>query len=187
MNIGQVLGILAGVLSFSAYILYIYSTIYGYTRPNRATWWILTLIGSMIALSYYSAGARDTIWISFSYVLGPFIIAVLSLKYGEGRWERLDKICLTGAILSAIVWYLSSSAVLALIMNIFIDFIGLLPTIKKSYLRPEGEDRKAWTLESVASGLNIFAIEKFTLGIVVYPVYLLTLNVLVTVLLYRKK
>lgn len=181
---GALLGIIAGCLSFAAYGLYIVSTILGKTKPNRATWWILTLVGVMIAASYYAEGARDTMWVPLSYVLGPAIIAVLSLKYGEGKWEKLDKWCLAGALISAVVWYLSSSALLVLLINIFMDFIGLLPTIKKSYLRPAGEDRTAWTLESFAGLLNVFAIERWTFSIAFYPIYLLLINGTITLLLY---
>lgn len=182
---GASLGVIAGILSFAAYALYIFSTLQGRTKPNRATWWILTLIGAMIAVSYYAGGARDTMWIALSYVLGPFIIAILSLKYGEGKWERLDKWCLAGALTSAVVWSFSRSAITILLINIFMDFIGLIPTIKKSYLRPAGEDRAAWTLESLAGILNIFAIERWVFAIAFYPLYLLIINGIITLLLYR--
>src|SRR3989344_6561927 len=182
---GTILGVIAGILSFSAYVLYIVSTLQGMTKPNRATWWILTLVGLMIAMSYYAGGARDTMWVALSYVLGPAIIAVLSLKYGEGRWERLDQVCLTGALISALIWYLSESALTVLLVNILMDFIGLVPTIKKSYLRPEGENRTAWTLESFAGLLNMFAIERWTFAIAFYPMYLLILNMTITTLLFR--
>lgn len=184
---GAVLGIGAGVLSFAAYALYIFSTLQGKTKPNRATWWILTLVGLLIATSYYAGGARDTMWVALSYVLGPAIIAVLSLKYGEGRWERLDQFCLTGALVTAVIWYLSKSALIVLLINILMDFLGLLPTIKKSYLRPEGEDRRAWTLESFAGVVNMFAIGRWTFAIAVYPMYLLILNVAITLLLFRPR
>ena len=182
---GALLGIIAGILSFAAYSLYIFSTLKGKTKPNRSTWWILTLVGLMIAASYYAGGARDTMWIALSYVLGPAIIAILSLKYGEGKWEKLDKLCLTGALISAVIWYFSQSALLVLIINIVMDFLGLVPTIKKSYLRPAGEDRIAWTLEFVAGALNVFAVEKWIFAIAFYPVYLLIINGIVTLLLYR--
>src|SRR3989344_6543620 len=181
----ELVGIIAGILSFSAYFLYIFTTIFGKTKPNRATWWILTLIGLMIASSYYVGGARATIWVAATYVLGPFIIAILSLKYGEGKWEKLDKWCLIIALISIPIWYISKSAILVLAINIFLDFIGLVPTIKKSYLRPEGEDRFAWTLESFAGLLNIFAIERWVFAIAFYPIYLLTINGIITILLYR--
>lgn len=178
-------GEVAGIVSFAAYLLYIYTIIRGQTKPNRATWWILSLVGTMIAISYYAGGARDTIWVAVSYIAGPLITAILSLWYGEGKWETLDKVCLTGAIVSAIVWYLSSSALIALSVNLLMDFLGLIPTIKKSYLRPTGEDRTAWTLESFAGILNMFAIKTFTFAIILYPLYLLILNVFITLLLYR--
>lgn len=178
-------GQVAGVISFVAYLVYIFTTIQGQTKPNRATWWILTLVGVMIATSYYAGGARDTMWVAVSYIAGPLIIAILSLWYGEGKWETLDKICLTGAIISAIIWYFSSSALIVLSINLLMDFLGLIPTIKKSYLRPMGEDKIAWTMESFAGTLNMFAIETFTFAIVLYPLYILIINLFVTLLLYR--
>ena len=182
----EFIGIIAGILSFSAYFIYISTTIFGKTKPNRATWWILTLIGAMIASSYYVAGARATIWVALSYVLGPLIIAILSIKYGEGeRLERLDKWCLSVAIISLPIWYISKSAILVLCINIFLDFVGLLPTVKKSYLRPGGEDRIAWTIESFASLFNVFAIERWIFTIAFYPIYLFTINSIITLLLYK--
>ncbi|MSU55821.1 MAG: hypothetical protein EXS51_00715 [Candidatus Taylorbacteria bacterium] len=187
MSDGELIGMSAGILSFAAYVLYFFSTFRGETKPNRATWWILTLVGSLIAASYYASGARDTIWVAVSYVLGPAIIAVLSLRYGEGTWERLDKICLAGALAGAVIWYLSDSAITALTINILMDFLGLIPTIKKSYLRPEGEDRAAWMLESLAGICNLFAISVWTFAIAFYPLYLLAMNATITLLLLRPR
>ncbi len=181
----SLIGQIAGLISFSAYVLYIVSTLKKETKPNRATWWILTLVGVMIAASYYAEGARDTMWVALSYVVGPFIIALLSLKYGEGTWERLDKICLAVAIVSAFLWYVFNSAFIALMSNIAMDFVGLIPTIKKSWLRPGGEDRVAWGLESGASVLNLLAVQTWTFAIAFYPLYLAVLNTLITVLLFR--
>ncbi len=186
MTNGEILGIIAGLLSSSSYFLYIFTTIFGKTKPNRVTWWILTLVGFMIASSYYVSGARATIWVAVSYTLGPFIVAILSLKYGEGnKWEKLDKWCFTVAIISIPIWYISKSAILVLIINIFLDFVALVPTIKKSYLRPQSEDKIAWTLESFSGILNILAIEKWVFAIAFYPVYLFVINGVVTLLLYR--
>jgi hypothetical protein len=181
----EVIGIIAGVLSLFAHLVYVKSILSGNTRPNRATWWVLTLIGTIITLSYYAEGARNTIWLPAGYTLGALLIALLSLRYGEGKWEKLDKWCLFIAIISALIWYISKSAILTLIINVAMDFIGLVPTIKKSYLRPWSEDRSAWAIESVAGILNVLAINRWTFGIAFYPIYLLTLNGMITILLYR--
>jgi len=60
----EAIGIIAGIISFFAYCLYIFTTIFGKTKPNRVTWWILTLIGLLIASSYYVSGVRATIWVA---------------------------------------------------------------------------------------------------------------------------
>lgn len=182
-NTKEIIGISAGVLSFIGYAIYIYSTLQGSTKPNRATWWILTLVGIMIATSYYSEGARNTIWVPVSYVIGPLIVAILSLRYGEGGWEKLDVWCLAAAGLSAVIWYLYQAPFTVLVVNIVMDFVALLPTIKKSYLRPDSEDALAWSVESVSGILNVIALESWTLGLAFYPLYLLMINALVSLLL----
>lgn len=187
LDFTSISGLIAGALSFTAYLLYIFTTLWGKTRPNRATWWILTAVGCIILASYYSAGARDTIWVPVSYILGPLIVALLSLRYGDGGWTRFDRFCLYGAGVSIILWWFFSSPVLALLTNILIDFLGLLPTVRKAYLRPEGEDRIAWALEFSANAINLFAVGEWIFAIAVYPIYLVMMNGLITALLFRQK
>jgi len=73
----------------------------------------------------------------------------------------------------------------ALITNLIIDVFALIPTIKKSYLRPEGEDFWAWFGTGTADTINLFAIEKFTFGVMVYPIYMLILDLIIVILLAR--
>lgn len=183
----EILGIAAGAISFVGYAIYAYSTVKGSTKPNRATWWILTLVGIMIASSYYSEGARNTIWVAVSYVIGPLLVAVLSIKYGESGWETLDILCLSTACLSALIWYFYQSPFTVLVVNIVMDFVALVPTIKKSYLRPDSEDALAWSVESVSGVMNVLALERWAFGLAFYPVYLLLINSVVTALLLRAK
>ncbi len=181
----SLIGGLAGALSLAGFGLYVWSTLFGRTRPNRATWWVLTLVGVMIASSYFAAGARNTIWIPVSYVAGPLIVALLSLKYGEGEWEALDLYCVIAAVISALVWLVFNAPLATLLINIGMDFIALIPTIKKSWARPDGEDRTAWALETAACALNVVAVESWVWGIALYPVYLVLMNGAITLLLYR--
>src|SRR3990167_692022 len=146
----------AGVISFVEYFIYIAAILRGTTKPNRATWWVLTLM-----------------------------IAILSIKYGEGKWERLDRVCLFGSVGSFLVWMILRSPFYALAVNVFIDFLALIPTVVKSYLRPWAEDKLAWTLTFVASVLNIFALESWDIAISLYPVYLLLINTIVALCLWR--
>ena len=179
---------LAGILATGAYIIYIVHIFQGKTKPNKTTWWIWSFMGGVIGLSYYFSGARNTIWVPFVEFLGPLIIAILSLKYGEWRFkDRSDIFCLLGGFLSILLWIIFDNSVVALVSCLFVDSFAILPTVKKSYSRPEEEDFWAWFITMVANTLNLFSIEKFTFGIVIYPIYILLLDAIIFFLLLYGK
>lgn len=188
-DIKVVLGLIAGVIAFLAYIVYVISIFRDKTKPNRATWWIWAFMGLVVGLSYYASGAENTIWVPFIEFIGPFSIALLSIKYGEGGLEnKTDLICLFGAIVSIILWIIFDNPVVALVTNLAVDSFAIVPTIKKSYLRPEGEDFWAWFGTGMADTLNMFAVERFTFAILIYPIYMLVSDlIIILILLLRKK
>src|SRR3990167_5114886 len=145
-DITAVAGKVAGIVSLVAFVPYIIAILRGETKPNRATWWIWTVVGFMLGASYFSSGANHTIWVPVSYIIGPIIIATLSIKYGVGGWTRFDRYCLLGAVVSMVFWWMFNSPFIVLLINLFIDFMGALPTIRKAYYEPESEDRTAWVL-----------------------------------------
>lgn len=179
-------GIAAGVLSFAAYPVYILDIFRGKTKPSKTTWWILALLNMALAASYYASGARDTIWIPVSYSIGFLTIAFLSLRYGAGSWGRMDIVCLVGAVVSIALWFLLGSAEIALYLIILTDLLGLAPTIYKAYKEPATESRASWTIATIASALNIAAVESWTFAIYLYPVYVLVTNGLILSFILRK-
>lgn len=187
ISLEQGIGILAGGMSFFAYMLYVVSMVRGTCRPNRMTWITLTVIGIGLAASYYIAGARETMWIALAYVAGPCIIAIFSIEYGVGGWDPLDRWCILGVGVSLLLWWLSGSALIALVSNLLVDFFALLPTIKKSIKDPISEDRVAWTIETVSNIINLFAIRSWTFAIFSYPVYLVVVNGVITAALWRSR
>jgi hypothetical protein len=187
MTAHALFGIAAGVLSIWAYPIYIADILRGNTKPSRITWWVLTLSNSMIAISYFASGARDTIWIPVSYSVGFFVIALFSVKYGEGGWSRLDIFSVSGVVASALLWYVFNSPEIALLAVVLVEFFGLVPTIAKTYRQPSSESRLAWTIATVASLLNIFAIESWTIAVATYPFYVFITNGLVAYLSSRNR
>jgi hypothetical protein len=188
----ELIGKTAGILSFAAYALYILTTIapgkfFGQTtRPNRATWWILTLVGGLIAESYYCSGAKTTMWVAASYFVGPLLISIISLhpKLGVGGWTGTDKWCLLCAVIC--LWFrmtFPDYPKISLALSLTTDLFGLWPTIKKSYLTAESEDKYAWTLETGACFINMFAINSLSWEIWLQPLYLFVINATILALL----
>jgi hypothetical protein len=187
MSLYEAFGIAAGVLTFAAYPVYINDILKHGARPNRATWWILSLSNALIFVSYYSVGARTTLWVALGYALGNLSIAILSIRYGDTTWDAFDIICLGAALGSALLWWLFDTPLYTLLINIAIDFLGLLPTIYKTYKKPSTESQSAWIMDAAASILALLAVREWSFDIAIYPVYLLLTNCLIAGFTLRKK
>lgn len=185
-SVGQLAGVTAGILNTLAIIPYTISILRGRTKPERATWVIWTVIGAIAAWSYYAAGARQTMWFSLTYVTNPLVVLILSIKHGTGGWSKFDQSCLLGAAASLALWRLTHSPFLGLVAILTVDALGALPTMKKVWSQPHTEDPLAWILCSVGGVVNLLALERWTFGLAVQPLYYLTTTVLITALICRQ-
>lgn len=179
-------GKVAGAVSLLAFVPYIVSILRRQSRPNRATWWIWAVLGTLLGASYYASGATHTVWVPVSYFVGPLTVAVLSVRYGEGGWSRFDRWCLVGAGVSLVLWWAFSTPLVALVLLLTIDLAGGLPTIRKSYLDPESEDSLTWCLFLAGNTLNLFAVTTWSFALASYPVYMFLGSGVITVLVLRK-
>ncbi len=185
-NLYESLGIIAGILALTGYIPYIISILRGKTQPNKATWFIWTLVGGLLAFSYFTTGDKNTIWLPLGYFFGPLITAILSLQYGYAQWSKLDTFCIIAAIISIIPWVLSHDATLTLIINVVIDSTGAIPTLVKSYKEPDTEDFTAWLIFFIANTLEVVAISQWNIA-AIYPIYLFLLAGSITAFTIKDK
>jgi hypothetical protein len=187
LTMAVVAGWLAGLLSLAAFVPYILSTLRGHTKPNRATWSIWMVNSFVIAASYYSSGATNTIWVAVGYSIGSLVTAILSYRFGTGGWTWLDRNCLTMAAIALFCWWWFDSALIALLMSLSVDFAGALPTIRKAYQEPETEDRIAWSLFLSGNCINLMAIDRWMFKIVIYPAYMVLASGLIALLVLRPR
>jgi hypothetical protein len=180
-------GAIAGATTLLGFVPYWISILRGKTQPNRATWAIWSIVGLILSSSYWAVGARDTIWVPLSYVIGPIVTSILGIRWGEGGWTRFDRRCLMGTAVSLVLWIVLKSPLVALGLNLLIDFLGALPTIAKSARDPEGEDPLAWVLFAIGNGFNLLAINQWSWEIAAYPIYLFVICVWMVVLLLRPR
>ncbi len=177
-------GFAAGFLSVICVVPYIVSTIKGKTKPHRVTWWVLTIMSLLFTANHFSIGGNNTIWLPLCTAIGQLAVAILSVRYGEGGWRFLDRICIVGICISLAAWQLLHSPLLSLGFCLAADLIAYLPTMRKAVRAPETENLTCWALISFGGGLNLLAIERWNSAEVILPVYLfLTTTTVVGLLL----
>ncbi len=179
------IGVVAGCVAMLALVPYVISILRGITRPSRASNVIWTIVGLMLAATYRESGATHTFWVAAVYVINPLVVTLLSIKYGVKGATWLDWICLAGSGLSLLPWLVLRSAPIALYINIFVDALGALPTVRKAFLTPLSEDRLAWLIAFLANSINLLAIDRWEPQISLYPLYAFAITGLIAGLLYR--
>jgi hypothetical protein len=170
------LGLVAGVIGLAGFVPYLVSAWRGAPRPDRATWVVWSVVSSVLAASYVSTGARQTMWVPLGYALGATAIAVLALAKGEGSWTRIDLACLAAAGVSLTVWALSGNPMTALVMNLVVDLFGAVPTLRAVLRDPSSESSAAWSIFLLANTLNLLALPMLSIEHVLYPAYLFALS-----------
>lgn len=179
--------LIAGILSVVAFIPYIASILRLNTRPHLVTWTLWTILGALLAASYYAAGATlAAIVVPLVYIIGPAVVALLALKYGDYGYNFFDIACFLTATAAFLCWIITGDPTLTLYIALLVDFCGALPTIKKVALHPDSEDKTAWLLFLVANTINLLTIPAFTWELMAYPLYLFFIPFLVTILMFRK-
>jgi hypothetical protein len=186
-DVASIAGKFAGVISLFAFLPYILSILRKKTTPNRASWIIWAMVSSIIVLSYREAGAGHAYLAPLGYVTGSTIVVILSIKNGVGGWTPFDRKCLLGAAMSLLLWQLFNSPMSALLINLFINLLATMPTLRKVWYQPETESTLAWSLFSTGTIINLFAIDAWNFSMAVYPVSMVFIIGIVTIFVLWKK
>ncbi len=183
-----VLGIISALISSYGFYFYIKDTLSGKTQPHLYTWliWILTQGTATAAMLYGGAGIG-----SIAYVTGTVFILLIfcfSFKYGTKNITTSDTVALIAAIIAIVVWWQLNNPVLALLMVCFIDAIGYVPTIRKSWQEPLSESLSTWIIFNVGNIFSILSLREYNFLTLAYLLTTFTFNFLVIfACLYKRK
>lgn len=167
--------------------IYIVSILKGKARPHRTTRLVLFVIGALGTLSFFLTQdyANFTLFIFLS--LANLVLLLLSFKYGMGGWSKIDVTCLFIALTGIIVWQITDNPLIALYASVIADCAGFIPALLKTYKYPETEIWLFYFCDLLASILIIIAHKNITLNQSLYPVYLIVVNTLMIIFIFRPK
>lgn len=191
MHIQQGIGLAAGLINFSGVLWYIRAMFWPRaaherTRPQRVTWWLWAVIGVLIALHYYESGARQTIWLAISAVVGPLTVALLSIPFGQGGTTKTDRWCVALCIGCLLLRVMAVFAHWILILALIVDGIAAWPTLDEYRHIPDRGARAGWIMGGIGATLNFFVLERLDGWLLVQPVFLWLLHVVALYYLMRR-
>ena len=188
MDIKIFFGITSIVVSFLGYFPYLKDTAAGKTKPHVFSWLIWGIITGIEFFGQVIGSAGAGAWATGVASVFCFLITFLSFRKGKLEITKLDWVSFVGAIVAILIWFITKEPLLSMLLGIFIDALGFVPTFRKSFIHPFQETLITWFLNGLKFFLSLFALEKFTLLSSIYPIYLILCNwALVGMILIRRK
>lgn len=178
--------VLSIVLPIYSPIPYIRSILAGITKPHRTTRLVYFVIGILTTLALFASGDRIALWISAVSTLQAIVLFYLGIMHGIGGWTKKDILCLILALSGIVLWQTTNNPIMGLYFGIAADFAGTIPTIIKTYHLPETENWQFYALDTLAGICNMLALSSFTPAAYSYPLYLILVNGLITLLAISK-
>lgn len=172
-----VLGFLAGAVSLLAFLPYVVDTLTGRTRPQRASWLIWSVLGSIALGSQIAEGATHSLWFALSQVGATILIFLLGITRGVGGlMVPGNRLVLAVAAAVLVLWFLTRDPAWALCFSIGISTLGAATTLLKAFRAPETETLSTWVLSAVASACALVSVGRLDGMLMLYPAYLLILS-----------
>lgn len=180
----EIISALAGLTFFLAAVPYIRAVLKGQAQPVMATWFIWASLDIIILWGMFVTNAVN--WQSVGAAAGGSAVALLTIKYGRPGWTRVDKFCLTGAILSVALWLWFDNPTLGILTSSTALFLGSIPTFISAYEDPSREDKLAWTMCFVAAIPMVILVPVWDFNHATQPILLFVIETVMTWLVWRK-
>lgn len=188
MDYKVILGILATGIAFYAYIPYFIDIFKGKTKPHSFSWLVWALLTGIAFFAQVFDNAGPGAWVTGFTAAVSVVILVLAFFKGEKNITRSDWMSLLGAGVSMLLWWITDSPLLTVILITIIDALGFYPTFRKSYHKPHEETLITYLLSGLKFVFAIIALENYSVITWLYPASLILMNgAFVVMLAIRRK
>jgi hypothetical protein len=170
----------AGLVAFSG-VPYIVALLRHQVRPKLVSWAIWTVLAIILTLSALREGQIPSALLSSITIISCGTILILGWRRSTMRITTLDAVCLVGA-LAGLVAYFMLGGVAALIISVAVDALAYIPTLIHGYTDPDEESLAsyAYAVAGEALVLGVALLSNATFAGLLYPVYVVVFNGLMT-------
>jgi hypothetical protein len=148
----------------------------GRTHPHVFSWLIWGTISCIGFAAQVAEGAGPGAWARGFGCGTCFLLVGLSYFKGEKDIRRGDWVTLGVALAAIPLWVLTKTPFWSVLIVCFIDTIGYLPTVRKSWLKPREEMGVSYLFSCLGAAFSLLAIKQYTPSTWLYPLVLTFTN-----------
>jgi len=172
-------------ISVYGYLPYVFSIIRGNARPDRPAWFIWTIeYGVILAALVAKHAPLPALALVGVQWLGVAVVFGLSLWRGMGQADPVTVLTLVVVAIGLVAWWKLQDSLIALIISLAIETIGIVFVVIKTIRVPESETYTVWLCAALAGLFGTVAVAATPgagLVLYLYPVVLLLINAAVVV------
>ncbi len=180
--------ILGALISIVGTLSYLKDTIKGKIKPNRATWFLVSLPPLLAVSGEISEGVGIRSLTTFMAGFMPLLIFLASFINKKSVWKltKFDYACGYLSLIGLVLWRVTGSGNYAIIFALIADGLATLPTVIKSYKFPETENYHAFLGGLISAGIALLTINSWYFANFAFPVYLFLVDILMIGLIKYK-
>jgi hypothetical protein len=187
LELKTIFGLLAVVLTFVGYIPYIVDTIKGKTKPHLYSWFLWSLVTFIIFALQVLGNAGAGAFVTLATAILCLVEFILGFRSGERDITTFDTVMFVISLIAIAIWVFAKQPMISNLLIITINTFAVVPTIRKSWYKPESETLFSWIMAGTRNVLGILALDQFSLLTWLYPVSSLITNVLFSAMLIVRR
>lgn len=161
---------IAIALTFVAFYPYIRSILTNQTRPHVFSWAIWGVGTVIVFIAQLSDGAGVGAWpIGLSALISLAVAGLAFVKRTDMSIVRIDWVFLVLAMTALPLWFITETALSAVIVLTIVDLLGFAPSIRKAWDHPREENALFFGLGALRNGFVLLALEAITWTTALFP------------------
>lgn len=176
--------VLSALLSIGSTLPYMLDIIHKRTQPRIVTWINWTILTGIATAASIAAHQQASAVLTGAVTVATGFVVLLSLRHGTWGFSRLDIACQVAALIGFILWLCFDSPLVAIAASVLIDVLVAIPTYKHAWRKPKEETAATYVIATFAALCALAAVQSTHLTGLIYPVYLVFSDGLISGLLY---
>jgi len=166
-------------------LIYLIEVLRGKVKPNKVTWFFWALAPLIAFSAEIQKGVGLQSLMTFSVGFGPLLVFIASFVNKKSYWKlhKFDYFCGGLALLGIILWQVTGEGNIAIFFSILADGFAAIPTIIKSYFKPESENSVAYLFTVINAGIALLTIKIWNFAHWGFPIYVFVACIIIYVLI----
>ncbi len=177
----------AAILAIIGNIPYIVDIFKGRVQPHAYTWFVWTLVTTIVFLGQVAKGAGIGALPTAASGIFTLLIFVLSLRNGFKNVTKVDTVFLVLALAGIVPWVITKDPTISVVIAVAIDLTAFIPTLRKTWLKPSTESPLLYGSNVLRHILALLSMQTYNIATTLHSIVMLATNTAMTMMLVTSR